>query len=218
LRGLLLSLSALVGCGGAAAPPEPAATHTVYLSFSRGDEGVTLGARDDATSNVSELCEAPELAAWPGLAECGDRAACAAIIRELVADLFAAYDVGFTLERPRGARSYAMVMVAPFEASCSFGRLGVAATDCDDRNPASLAFVFGCASSAVECAALIAHEAAHTFGLVHAASSVDLMTLAPAAGLEFGDVASPALEQECGTSQQSSHQALLQALGPAGGS
>jgi hypothetical protein len=221
LRGLLLTAAALAfaqGCGAADAALQPAEgeeafdTHTLYLNFSRGSEGVAFGAADDAARNVSALCGTRRFAAWSGARDCdGDE--CPAIIRELVADHFAGFGVRFTLERPRSGR-YGMVIVAPFDENCSFGRLGVALTDCDNANPADVAFVFGCATSAVECAALVAHEAAHTLGLVHVASATDLMTLAPAdPSLEFQDITLPALENECGITEQSSQQALLAALG-----
>ena len=71
-RLLLMPRAPLLGCalacGGVdVAPPQlETAAHVVYLNFADGSEGVSLGERDDARSNVSELCSTPAFAAWPG--------------------------------------------------------------------------------------------------------------------------------------------------------
>jgi hypothetical protein len=67
----------------------------------------------------------------------------------------------------------------------------------------------------VEDHVLVAHETAHTFVLVHTVDPLDIMTLAPEdASLRFRREAALTLESECGMLRQSSHDVLMQVLGP----
>jgi hypothetical protein len=217
--GIALAAAALaVAACGAPPPPTREAGHVVYLAFARGDEGVTLGADDDATTNVSRVCGTARFDAWTGAPMreyCGDRDACRRAIRDRVASYFAGLDVAFVIERP-AAPPYTMVVVAPPNEDCTFGRRGVAFADCDDANPSSVAFAFDCDGDPDACAVLVAHETAHTFGLVHVVDDRDVMIGGPSdPSLAFQEDESAATDNDCGVTSQSSARALRHALGPA---
>ena len=208
---------AIAACGpGPAGEAAAGSGHIVYLSFADGTEGIAKGADDDATRNVSRICATERFARWEGAEGCGDRETCRDVIRERVAEYFRAYDVRFTTVRPPPSTAYAMIVIAPPNEDCTFGRRGVAFADCGDANPSSVGFVFDCESDPGECAVLVAHETAHTFGLVHAIDDGDVMTSAPEdPELRFKETAAEVAENECGVTTQSSHDVLLLRLGPA---
>jgi hypothetical protein len=211
--GWLVSALTALTVGAQAAPGAPG--RLVYLDFTDGTEGITRGDDDDATRNVSRLCAAPSLARWEPAARGGERERFRADVLHAVRGYFEAYDVRFTLDRPAPPETFTTIVVAPPLAACTFGRRGVAFADCGDVNPASLAFVFDCYGDADSCAVLVAHETAHTFGLVHSLDPADIMTPGPEdPSLRFLAEASPTAAGECGVLRQSSHQALLAALGP----
>jgi hypothetical protein len=107
-----------------------------------------------------------------------------------------------------------MIVIAPPKSACTFGKRGAALADCGDRNPASVGFVFDCYADAAACAVLVAHEVGHGFGLVHSADPSDVMTPAPDdPSLAFRDAVSAVDANPCGITSQSSHRALLSALG-----
>jgi hypothetical protein len=187
----------------------------VYLDFADGSEGVTRGQEDDATRNVSRLCGVSSFARWEAAAKCGERDRCRQEILRLVRRYFELYNVQFTLSRPSPLEIFTTVVVAPPVAACTFGRRGIAFADCGNTNPTSMGLVFDCHGDAASCALLMAHEAAHTFGLVHSLDPTDIMTPAPEdPALRFRAPSSPTAENECGVARQSSHEALLAALGP----
>jgi hypothetical protein len=191
------------------------ASHVVYLNFADGTEGVAPGADDDATLNLSRLCATEAFDAWLGAQGCGDREACAEAIRARVATYFLRYDVSFVTLRPSSTQPYTMVVVAPPNKACTFGRRGVSYADCSNANPGSLAFAFDCDRDPGACAVLIAHEAAHSFGLVHVSDNTDIMTSAPEnPELEFKSATFPTLPNDCGLATQSSDRALELTLGP----
>jgi hypothetical protein len=207
---LAIALSAL-GCAVGPARRE----RVVYLDFADGREGVAKGEDDDATRNVSRFCAAEALPRWNGIASCGDRDACIATIRARVERYFARYQVRFTTVRPPDWEPYTTVVIAPPDAECSFGRRGVSVVDCGDANPANLGFVFDCDFDVDACAVLIAHEAAHTFGLVHVNAPGDVMTPGPEdPSASFEETEHETVDEACGASRQSSHRALLEVLGP----
>jgi hypothetical protein len=220
--GLLISaLTALAVCAeGAPGAPVVAVTasgggRAVYLDFADGTGGLTRGDDDDATRNVSRLCGISSFARWEPAAACGERDRCREDVLRLVRRYFDAYDVRFTLTRPSSPAVFTTVVVAPPLAACTFGRRGIAFADCGDANPANVALVFDCHADAAACAVLVAHEVAHTFGLVHSADADDIMTPGPEdPALRFRTEWSPTTENECGVLRQSSHEALLAAVGP----
>jgi len=187
----------------------------VNLDFADGTEGVTRGDDDDATQNVSRLCSVSSFSRWDAAPVCGERNHCREDIHRLVGEYFEAYNVRFTLSRPSPSEIFTTVIVAPPVAECTFGHRGIAFADCGDANPRSVAFVFDCGGDAASCAVLVAHETAHTFGLVHSLDSDDIMTPAPEEPvLRFRAASSPTAANECGVLMQSSHEALLAVLGP----
>ena len=221
--GLLFTAWAALGAfawGASGAPgtvpvTAPARGRLVYLDFADGAEGLTRGPDDDATRNVSRLCGVSSFARWEAPARCGERDRCREDVLRLVRGYFDAYDVRFTLSRPAPPEVFTTVVVAPPLAACTFGRRGIAFADCGDVNPASVAMVFDCHGDAASCAVLVAHEAAHTFGLVHSLDPADIMTPAPEdPALSFRAEWTQTTENECGTPRQSSHEALLAVLGP----
>jgi hypothetical protein len=219
--GRLVSLLAplvAAACATSSAPERAGpslASHVVYLAFSDGAEGIARGGADDATRGVTALCEADAFAAWQTPDECagGDPDACREAIRAGVAAHFAAYDVAFTLVRPSEG-PFSMVVIAPPHVGCTFGQRGAALADCESRNAASVGFVFDCYGDAASCAVLVAHEVGHGFGLVHSADPSDIMTPAPDdPRLAFRDEVSAVDPNPCGITSQSSHRALVAALG-----
>jgi hypothetical protein len=213
---VLAALAAGAGAAPGAPGPAPARPpRQVYLDFTDGDTGMTQGPEDDAVRNVSRLCGTPAFGRWEPTARCGERDRCREEVRRRVQRYFEAYQVDFTLSRPAPPAVFSTVVIAPPLRACTFGHRGVAAADCGDTNPTSVAFVFDCYGDAASCAVLVAHEAAHTFGLVHSLDPGDIMTPGPDdPALQFRDAAALAEENECGVRLQSSHQALLSALGP----
>jgi hypothetical protein len=210
------SASLALGVGACGVSSAPETVRSVFLDFAEGTEKLALGEHDDASHDVSQLC-ASSFARWEAPADCagGDREDCRYEVLRLVREHFAPYAVEVTLSRPASQRTYTTVVIAPPNTECSFGRRGVAFADCHDENPANIAMVFDCHGDAASCAVLVAHETAHTFGLVHSADPLDIMTLAPEdASLRFRSEPALALESECGMLRQSSHDVLLQVLGP----
>lgn len=192
----------------------PRGERVVYLEFADGRHGVIKGDVDDAPNDVSRLCGVEAFAAWKGASGCGDRASCVEAIRARVEGYYARYDLRFVTARPPAGSVYTTIVVAPPEGDCSFGRRGVADVDCGDENPANVAFVFDC-TEVESCAVLVAHETAHTLGLVHVSAPSDIMTLAPEdPHATFESTEHPTTDDVCGTSAQSSDQLLLGALGP----
>ncbi|MGZ8884584.1 MAG: hypothetical protein ACXW0U_06685 [Halobacteriota archaeon] len=218
---LVLSLTALavfgVAHGGPGVGPHLAspAGRLVYLDFADGTQGVIQGHDDDATRNVSRLCGVSSFARWESAPECGQRDRCREEVLRLVREYFEPYDVRFTLSRPSPPEIFSTVVVAPPLAECTFGRRGIAFADCGNANPMSMGFVFDCHGDAASCAVMVAHEAAHTFGLVHSLDPADIMTPTPDdQALRFRAESSQTTENECGVLRQISHEALLAVLGP----
>lgn len=221
--GTTLVLSALLApsaCTAEGAPLRPSASSTarrvVYLDFADGSSGVSLSDDDDATSDVSRLCDAPAFARWTAPPECagGERDACRAEVARLVASYFEPYDVDFTLSRPTSG-DFSTLIVAPPHPACSFGKRGAAFADCGDENPTSVGFAFDCYADAASCAVLIAHEVAHGFGLVHTTDEADIMRPAPDdPALRFRAEEAVTDDDTCDVGTQSSHAALLAVLGP----
>lgn len=207
--------------GGWPPPDEPRAARrppaavVVHLDFTDGTEGVVRGDDDDATRMVSRLCATPALARWEASPACGTRDRCRDEVLRRVRAYFEPYNVRFTISRPPPHAPYTTIVIAPPVAACTFGGRGIAFADCGNANPRSLGFVFDCHGEAGACAVLVAHEAAHTFGLVHSRDQGDIMTAAPEdPALRFRAVPSPTEANACGVRVQNSHEALLAALGP----
>lgn len=214
----LLAPFVVTACAASSTPGRPTlsiAAHVVYLAFADGTDGIARGLADDATRGVTGLCEADSFAPWQTPDGCagGDPVECREEIRARAEEYFAAYDVAFTLDRP-SAGTFAMVVVAPPHSACTFGQRGAALADCGSENSASVGFVFDCYEDAASCAVLVAHEAGHGFGLVHSADPSDVMTPAPSnPSLAFREAESAVDANTCGITKQSSHRALLDALG-----
>lgn len=209
-------LLASLGLGACAAEHAPAG-RVVFLDFSEGTHGVTLGEEDDATHDVSQLCDTTTFGRWdaPHACAAGDRETCRADVLREVRRYFEAYAVDFTLTRPAAPTVYTTVVIAPSNEACTFGQRGVAFADCDDANPASLGMVFDCHGDAASCAVLVAHETGHTFGLVHSLDPLDVMSPGPEdPQLGFLTTTAGTLANSCGIVRQSSHATLLRNLGP----
>lgn len=206
---VLFAMTCSLGCLAG-----PRGERVVYLDFADGHHGVIKGDVDDATRNVSKLCGVEAFAAWKRASGCSDRASCVDAIRARVEGYYARYDLRFVTARPPPGSVYTTIVIAPPEGDCSFGRRGVADVDCGDANPANIGFVFDC-TDVDSCAVLVAHETAHTFGLVHVTAPNDIMTLAPEDPQStFETPEHPTTDDVCNTSAQSSHETLLRTLGP----
>ena len=191
--------------------PPPA---VVYLNFSDGTEAVTEGDKDDATHNVSSLCGTERVGAYWGSSECGDRAECADLITDLVADHFRDFNVVFTLERPESG-PYTMAVIGPPSGNCGFGVEGAAPLDCNNQNPENIVFAFDCPASVAACSVTISQELAHSFGLAHTQQTCDIMTPGTFRCSEphFSDTDALADDTRCGLIQNN-HARLLEVLGP----
>ena len=96
----------------------------------------------------------------------------------MVRRLFAPFDVEVVTERPSDAVPYSMVIVGGDVSLLNMpsGVLGVAPMDCEDSNPQNIPFVFASEMRATPPLTLtIAHEAGHSFGLVHIANEDAIM-------------------------------------------
>jgi hypothetical protein len=209
---LLAFVGALLGAPRVRAEQPPPAV--VYLNFSNGTEAVTQGAADDATNNVSSLCGTERVGAYWGSSECGDRAECADIITELVADHFRDFNVVFTLERPKSG-PYTMAIIGPPSGSCGFGVQGASPLDCKNQNPGNVVFAFNCPESVAACSVTISQELAHSYGLAHTVQTCDIMTAGShlCAEPHFSDTDALADDKLCGAIQNNRGR-LLEVLGP----
>ncbi len=187
---------------------------TLYLNFATGSETLKKGQADAADLDISELCEAETLARWNGAEDCEDRESCRVRIAGLVQDYLWDFAVTVTIERPR--KPYTMVIVGPASGSCQFGVQGVAVDDCQNLNDANIGFAFECMVSSTICAGVIAHEYAHTLGLVHVRDHADIMSLGiDESPVSFQDISFATVDPAvCGTSEQNSYQSLMAVLGP----
>jgi len=187
--------------------------HALYLDFSDGTGEITLGEADDSSRNTSSLCGASPLLRWQGAADCPDRDSCQDAITELVREHFRDFALDVTSRRPQ--QSYTTIVIAPASGDCKFGVRGLSFNDCGDASQKNLGFAFACSQTVVECAAVIAHEAGHTFGLDHTSDQRDLMysgtpgDVAPV----FLDRELPVSEPFCQRGTQNSHSQLLATLG-----
>ena len=206
LAALALSL-ARIGSASATTP-----SHTVYLNFSDGTEAIRLGELDDATLDISQLCDNSAFR-WEGASDCPDRSSCRDGIVELVRQHWSDFDLQIVVERPEG--DYTMMVIGPASEGCQFGLLGLAPIDCGNASDRSVGFAFECGRSMVECAAIISHELGHTFGLDHTSDEDDLMTTGPL-GVStpgFVDRDVPLVMPECHTTAQNSYRELQSTLG-----
>jgi hypothetical protein len=186
----------------------------VFLNFSDGRTTLALGEEDDATRDVSSLCEASRVGRYWGSSDCGAREQCAPLVLETVARYFSDFDVVFTLRRP-AAGPYTMVVIGPPSATCGFGVAGAARLDCRNQNPNNVVFAFDCDRSVPACSATIAQELAHSFGLAHTQLPCDLLSPGAERCAEpaFSDSNALADVSTCGTIQNN-YRDLLRTLGP----
>jgi hypothetical protein len=190
--------------------PAPA---VAFLNFSDGSEAISPGEHDDATHNVSMLCDTPRVGSYWGSNDCGDRASCMQLVADLVERHWEDMNIVFTLERPKSG-PYTMVMIGPPSGSCGFGVEGAAPLDCDNRNPSNVVFAFDCAASAAACSVTISQELAHSFGLAHTYQTCDIMTPGSFRCSEpiFSKSDALADDTTCGA-VQNNHARLLEVLG-----
>jgi hypothetical protein len=200
--------------GAASVRAEPTPPQVAFLNFSDGSESISLAETDDATRNVSTLCETPRVGSYWGSSDCGDRASCMEFVADLVEQHWEDMNIVFTLERPASG-PYTMVMIGPPSGSCGFGVEGAAPLDCHNRNPSNVVFAFDCAASAAACSVTISQELAHSFGLAHTYQSCDIMTPGSFRCSEPSFSKSDALADDttCGPIQNN-HARLLEVLGP----
>ncbi len=187
---------------------------TLYLNFATGSEALERGPADAADLNISELCKAETLVRWNGAEDCEDRETCRVRIAGLVQDYLWDFDVTVAIERPQ--KPYTMVMVGPASGNCQFGVQGLAVNDCENENDSNIGFAFECMVSSTVCAGVIAHEYAHTLGLVHVRGHTDIMSLGiDETPVSFQDQTFATVDPaDCGNSKQNSYQSLMAVVGP----
>jgi hypothetical protein len=186
---------------------------TVYLNFSDGSEAVRRGGADDASTNVSYMCDASPFLAWDGAMDCGDRASCRAQVADLVQEDWTEFNVEFTVQRPAG--EFTMVMIGPPSGTCAFGLRGISRVDCGNQSNQDVVFAFECSGSTSRCSSVISHELGHAFGLSHTTEPMDLMYSSMLDGVSqtFLDRWLSVSDEGCGESSQNSHAQLLDTLG-----
>lgn len=218
---LIAALAAVVAAPPARAQPplEPA---VIYLNFSDGTESLQRGDMDDATRNQSSLGAATPYPAftWPGLADGTiSRRELVRTITRRVHEAFLPYNVVLTLSRP-AAGQYTMVLIGGSPTLFGFDAkvAGLAPMDCGNQTASNVVFTFPPAlrGNVHGLFATVAQEAAHAYGLEHTTDPTDLMfPRVDPAQRRFQERASRIDgERLCGREIQSSHERLLEILGP----
>lgn len=156
-------------------PPVVRRHRVIFLQFSGAT--ITKGKQGSAPGNVSEICGGifPPFDHTPlGT----DRHKVIQQIVQQVDTLLKDFNVTLLTSRPKAA-PYDMVVVAGVKSGCGQppGIGGLAPLDCDDAHHQDVAFIFAGAITQVQMlATVIAHEAAHTYGLVHTSEACDVMS------------------------------------------
>jgi hypothetical protein len=201
---------------GAAAAPR-----VLFLNL----DGVLIskGATSDSAANRSHICH--------GTFPAFDHAPYGSQRRQVIADLLSRvrgllgdFAVDLRTTRPASGR-YLMLVLGGLPSACGYGAGigGLAPQDCGDRQSGEVAFIFSAGITHLQMLALtIAHEAAHTLGLVHTSEGCDVMspTICGAGSKRFLDrlvTVWPDHLGVCGLKQTNSWRMLYQVLGLAGG-
>jgi MYXO-CTERM domain-containing protein len=169
--------------------PRPAVNARVlWIDFDGGT--ITNGAVDNATTDVSQLASASTVFPAYDPSVSAPRVAAADAILAVYGRaswLLRSYGVSVVSTRPSsGAYSRVVVSGTPALLGRSSALAGLAPLDCTDANGDNIAFAFADEATpsnggVVVLANVIAHEAAHTFGLEHVDNTDDVMfAMAPA--------------------------------------
>jgi hypothetical protein len=213
---------------------DTASTQTVFLNFAGGR--IRSGNCSDAPTNCSHLVAGTQDMAPFTLSNEWDRGKVVAAVTRCVDMFFDDMDVRFVTTRPASG-AYTMIMIgAIYPTQLGFandtGPYGRAPVDCGNRNKSDVGFIllqddvnpdfyYMCRS--------IAHEVAHTFGMVHTGGAntvvggrVDVMCeseechAAAANGSAKWDTMNRAMgsDRACdGTSKQNTYARLMDTLG-----
>jgi hypothetical protein len=205
--------------GGSLHPRAPR-PRILYLNF----DGATLfpAPVSDAHLNLSPQCGAA-LPAFDPAPYGAPRAAAISRVTGEVAALFADFGLVIVTRRP-AAPPYEMVVIGGEATACGqpAGVPGIAPLDCGDQTPGEIALAFaGTITDLDMLAVVVAHEVAHTFGLVHTMAGCDVMSnyLCEEGRKSFLDVVvevAPDHAGVCGLHTTNSWEALRGILGEAG--
>lgn len=193
-----------------ASPPRPAAEDpdaprgpaVLFLNF---DGGTITYGPDDAPNNQAWQWSGQ----WPAYGNGPDRTAALAAVKANYGD----FNLLVTDERPASG-DYSMIMVGPGMSG------GVATLDCnnqDNRNVGFAGHSEGDGWGAGTHAALISHEAGHTFGMNHIYNADNIMNPTVYDGARFArtcvDLAGSGCAHDCG-SGQNTYDELMRIFGP----
>ena len=154
--------------------PRPAAPTQVWLNVDGAT--ITKGAASDASKLTSYVCGGlfPAFKHSPYGA---DRAQVVARLAQRVAAFLGSYRVEVVTAKPSSA-PYEMVLVGGSASLCgkAKGVAGLAPLDCADAVAGEIAFAFADDLTDLDWLALtVAHELAHTLGLLHTGEACDIM-------------------------------------------
>jgi hypothetical protein len=193
-------------------------TTTLFLNV----DGPTIqkGAGSDAPQNLSFLCGG----VFPPFDHSlygADRNQVTAELAAGVQALFADFNVEVVTARPSNP-PYDMVVVGGTSALCGYaeGLGGLGPVDCDDALHSDIAFAFSHTVKGLDMlAVVIAHEAAHAYGLLHTLEPCDVMSnfICTTGSKTFMDremAVAPDHLGKCGASAMNSWQTLNAVLGP----
>jgi len=160
----------------------------LYLNL----EGATITKALDSNAyqNLSFLCGAT-IPPFDHTPYGGDRGQVAGELVAKVAGLFRDFSVQLVIARP-SAPPYEMIIIGGDCSLCGYDKQnpigGLGPLDCDDALQGELAFVFAQTFTQLDgLAVAIAHEAGHSFGLVHTSEPCDVMSNIYCAGKAFLD-------------------------------
>jgi hypothetical protein len=180
---------------------------------------ITKGLGSDAHANLSFICGTtipPLDATIYGT----DRDIVVTLLASKVGQLFADFNLQVVTSRP-AAPPYDMVVVGGDAALCGYpsGTAGMGPLDCGNLLHGEIAFVYAQTISNLDMLAIAtAHEAAHSYGLVHSMDPCDVMSNYYCATLKTflnrQMAVSPDHYGKCGQTSTNSWAKLLDVLGP----
>jgi hypothetical protein len=180
---------------------------------------VTHAGYSSSAKNQSSVCGAT-VPPFQSLRFGPQRAAVVSTLAALAQASFSGFALEVTTTRPTGGSSYEMIAVGGSPSLCGYasGVGGLAPLDCGDTVRGEVGFVFSDQITSLDfLATVIAHEAAHTFGLVHTTEACDTMSPLYCAGekrfLDERMGVYPDQIGKCGSLLTNSHLALERALG-----
>jgi hypothetical protein len=205
---------------GAEARDGARAPRVLFLNL----DGVTItsGATSDSAHNRSQICSG-SFPAFDHTPYGTRRSQVIADLLRRLRGLLGEFAVQLRTTRPASGR-YLMLVLGGLPGACGYGSGigGLAPQDCGDQQRGEVAFIFSAGITHPQMLAVtIAHEAAHTLGLVHTSDGCDVMSpvICGAGDKRFLDRLMAVWPDHlglCGLKQANSWKMMLEALGAAG--